>query len=446
MYRGGKGFDDGRGGGGKNGWYGYRRDYRQAYRGGWGDRMDSSSHAAESSMPSEPAPVEHEKSSEQSQSSSSSEAVIARLEKRLASVQKEFKHAVQEKNKKENDKFDLIFGILSELQGRQARLEELINGLWNQHAASQMAQVDMASNHMGQPQQAQQMQFGSMPVGQNFGHMGGQMNMHATGNMQQQQMQQFAGMMQPDGSQTIFAVQQVSQPVAGGMQPAAQQLMAPAGQMQAMMPPSGQMQQPQMLPGAQPHAGSASKEQSTSRSPGAPGRENAGRAAGGKRLANVSMERSTEGVNGTSASNLQQAEVDVVDTSEEAPVAAASSTESNSHHYTKNRTWRVTNLQEQGELKDTAIPLVSVAKAFCPDIATDPREDLVVRWLKKGDVVRQIGHSKKVKGFMVMPVRFSSPADGAQCDEDEQDGWVTRSSPDKTSDGEGVWFEEVHDL
>mmetsp|Transcript_158943 Transcript_158943/g.281737 ORF Transcript_158943/g.281737 Transcript_158943/m.281737 type:complete len:448 (-) Transcript_158943:42-1385(-) len=446
MYRGGKGFDEGRGGGGKNGWNGYRRDYRQAYRGGWGDRMDNSSHMVENSVPSEPAPAEHEKSSEQSQSSSSSEAVVARLEKRLASVQKEFKHAVQEKNKKENDKFDLIFGILSELQGRQAHLEELINGLWNQHsgmASNHMWQPQQASNHMGQPQQAQQMQFGSMNVSQTFGHMGGQMSMHANGNMnvQQQQMQQFSGMMQPDGSQTMFAVQQVSHPVAG-MQPAGQQMMAPAGQMQAMMAPAGQMQ-PQMLPGAQPQAGSASKEQPASRTAAAPGP--AGRPAGGKRLANASMERASEAVNGTGASNRQQAEADPVDASDEAAPVVASSTDSSSH-YTKNRTWRVINLQDEGELKETGIPCVSVAKAFCPDIASDPREDIVVRWLKNGDLVQQIGHSKKIRGFVVMPVRLFATADGTQCNEDEQDGWVTRCSPDKVKDaGEGVWFEEVRD-
>jgi hypothetical protein len=64
-----------------------------------------------------------------------------------------------------------------------------------------------------------------------------------------------------------------------------------------------------------------------------------------------------------------------------------------------------------------------------------------VQWLENGDVVRQMGHSKKSKGYMVMPVRVLNEATD---EEKEVEGYVTRRSVDKNrDDGDVSWFEEV---
>merc|ERR1711870_164576 len=74
-----------------------------------------------------------------------------------------------------------------------------------------------------------------------FGQMAGQMNGQLGNNMNNQQsMQQFTGVMQPDGTQAMFtAVPQVvvvSSPTAAGMQYAMPQMMSPTGSMQPMPP------------------------------------------------------------------------------------------------------------------------------------------------------------------------------------------------------------------
>merc|ERR1719498_657948 len=113
---------------------------------------------------------------------------------------------------------------------------------------------------MAQPQQQQQSQFGQMngQVGQMNGQMGGAMN----GNMgNQQPMQQFAGVMQPDGTQAMFTPmpQQMiimSSPTNGGMQYAAvPQMMTPTGAVVQQMAPGMTMQF--MNPGTSPEMGLA---------------------------------------------------------------------------------------------------------------------------------------------------------------------------------------------
>lgn len=104
------------------------------------------------------------------------------------------------------------------------------------------------------------------------------------------------------------------------------------------------------------------------------------------------------------------------------------------HH----RIWKAINLQASG---DGVMPVVTVAQPFAPGKDRTPPDDLVIRWLKDGDVVEQAGHSKKVRGYMVMPVRYK--AVGSNGEEEEIEGWVTRRSIDKTR--EDIWFDEIVD-
>eukprot|EP00446_Apocalathium_sp_SHHI-4_P087042 CAMPEP_0177470264 /NCGR_PEP_ID=MMETSP0369-20130122/20106_1 /TAXON_ID=447022 ORGANISM="Scrippsiella hangoei-like, Strain SHHI-4" /NCGR_SAMPLE_ID=MMETSP0369 /ASSEMBLY_ACC=CAM_ASM_000364 /LENGTH=282 /DNA_ID=CAMNT_0018944707 /DNA_START=43 /DNA_END=891 /DNA_ORIENTATION=- len=57
---------------------------------------------------------------------------MAEIEKRLSGVREDFTQALQRVGETENEKFDLIFAILVELQSRQAQLEESVRTL-SQH-------------------------------------------------------------------------------------------------------------------------------------------------------------------------------------------------------------------------------------------------------------------------------------------------------------------------
>jgi len=108
----------------------------------------------------------------------------------------------------------------------------------------------------------------------------------------------------------------------------------------------------------------------------------------------------------------------------------------------KNRTWRVVNLGRDH------LPVVTRAEGYPPggNDKRMPPDDMVVRWLGDGDLVEQVGHSKKTRGFMVMPIRFLSRSenDDPPPEGEAADGWVTRRLVDKDKNGaEFHWFEEV---
>jgi hypothetical protein len=165
--------------------------------------------------------------------------MISGLEKRLSGVQQDFTQAIHKISEKENEKFDLIFAILSELQSRQAQLEESVRSL-----KAQYGNGHMVSNGSQPPQQ----QFGSSGGPGQFGQMNGQMNgqMGMNGNMgNQQPMQQFAGVtMNPDGTQAMMMqpmtqMMIVSSPTNGNMQYVAPQMMTPTGAVVQPMPAHG---------------------------------------------------------------------------------------------------------------------------------------------------------------------------------------------------------------
>jgi len=105
----------------------------------------------------------------------------------------------------------------------------------------------------------------------------------------------------------------------------------------------------------------------------------------------------------------------------------------------KVRVWKAVNLSEDDP---QAMPLVSRAEPFAPGSGRSPSQDLVVAFLKNGDVVKQVGHSKKIRGFMVMPVRLireGEDATGTGGGDEVEDGWVTR----RQVSGGPVWFEDL---
>lgn len=168
--------------------------------------------------------------------------MISGLEKRLSGVQQDFTQAIHKISEKDTEKFDLIFAILSELQQRQALLEESVRSLKSQYGNGQMVPNGNANcqSQMQQPQQFGQMNGQMAPMNSQMGMAG------------QQPMQQFAGVMQqPDGSQAMcMAMPQqmilMSPPNNGGMQYAAvPQMMTQNGAVVQQMP---QMMQVPFVP------------------------------------------------------------------------------------------------------------------------------------------------------------------------------------------------------
>jgi len=107
----------------------------------------------------------------------------------------------------------------------------------------------------------------------------------------------------------------------------------------------------------------------------------------------------------------------------------------------KNRTWKITNLEPSA---DKSLLMVTRAEPYAPGTGRVPPEDIVVRWLQNGEVVEQIGHSKKTRGYMVMPIRLLHDAQGGDVKEVEE-GWVTRRLVEKGSkDIDGAWLVEIH--
>mmetsp|Transcript_117560 Transcript_117560/g.252703 ORF Transcript_117560/g.252703 Transcript_117560/m.252703 type:complete len:290 (-) Transcript_117560:118-987(-) len=144
---------------------------------------------------------------------------ITSLEKTIASVQTDMNTALTEATAKENEKFDLIFSILIELQRRQAQLEESVKSL--------KAQYGVPASAQGSQQNLQQVSQMSPQMQQLQIHMN----------------QQYAGQQQvvinADGSQTYYTPVVMAVPATG-------QNMSQYGMPNMMMSPTGQMQGMQM--------------------------------------------------------------------------------------------------------------------------------------------------------------------------------------------------------
>lgn len=101
----------------------------------------------------------------------------------------------------------------------------------------------------------------------------------------------------------------------------------------------------------------------------------------------------------------------------------------NVNSWESNRIWKVSNVDDR---RGEQLPIVKRPEPFAPGTGRIPPEDLMVRLLHNGDVVEQIGHSKKVRGYMVMPVKI-----------EQDEGWVVRRVVDKNRESTGVWFHEL---
>jgi len=164
------------------------------------------------------------------------QGLIADLESKLSAAHQEMSQALQEATSKENEKFDLIFSILVELQKRQAQLEESVRSVKAQlgAGADQEPQQGHQGSRQGQqygqqqlqqaPQQSRQANGQQLGQPMGGGYVGGQVPMS----------QQY-GAVAADGSQAYFApVVVAAMPQGGPTMPYVQQMMSPPGPMQQM--------------------------------------------------------------------------------------------------------------------------------------------------------------------------------------------------------------------
>jgi hypothetical protein len=157
-------------------------------------------------------------------------SLVDAFEKKLNTVKQEMTTSLQETTSKENEKFDLIFSILIELQRRQAQLEESVrslktqlqqmNGTMPMQMGPQPQQGQPQQPQQGQPQQPQQQGAGSpsngSPSAQQASSPMGQQQM-CFSNGQMPMGQQSMPMVGADGSmQMMFAM---NSPSGGNMMP-----------------------------------------------------------------------------------------------------------------------------------------------------------------------------------------------------------------------------------
>lgn len=154
------------------------------------------------------------------------EQAILGIEKQIVNVKRDMNQAIQEATTKDNEKFDLIFSILTELQRRQASLEESIRGLKSMFGPDGRP-IPQAQQSPSCPSNAMPMNSGgAMPM-----PLGGQGFMMAPGPPQMGQ--QF---MAPDGTPMQVVVMSPGQ---AGQMYGMPQMMPPAGTMPGAMPPMG---------------------------------------------------------------------------------------------------------------------------------------------------------------------------------------------------------------
>lgn len=276
----------------------------------------------------------------------------AGLEAQLSGMEETCKQALRKMAMQRTKKFDLIFGILSELKSRQSSLEESIGSLAPvQHGAASSSSGAMPMPSHGGPQEPQYggSSYGSVP-------------------------------MSPQSMQLNMVGQQ---PVQQGMY---------------AMPQAGASQSPQL--------GFESRQVGLALTAPSP-------------------------AEATSAWQPHQPAPATWQGQEPPPEDGK---------WEKHRVWKAANLAPSGG----RIAVLVTSEPHAPGRGREPSPSRVVAWLQEGDLVQQVGHSKKVRNHMVMPVKLlsKSPLTAPEADAGAPgaDGWVTRRIHAGPS-----WFEEQGD-
>jgi hypothetical protein len=179
-----------------------------------------------------------------------------------------------------------------------------------------------------------------------------------------------------------------------------------------------------------------------------------GSAAGGSCGGRVPQENGVAEGRGLGSPSIGDTANDHVQWQPRRPPAAAAAAPS-AQPWDKIRTWRVINVEPAGSRKLAVVKTQD--QPYPPNGSRAPDEEAVAAWLQSGDIVKQVGHSKKMRGFMCMPVRVVLDEAGlpiadeelAQATDDSAsnhvEGWVTRryAAPKDGGRSDVMWFEEV---
>jgi len=281
-----------------------------------------------------------------------------------------------------------------------------------------------------QQQQPQQQQYGSNGCCANYGQQVTYMNGVRSGMPGQQQQQQQQQMMMPQQQQQQ---QQFAMPSDDQLGQQRQQQQPQQLQQQQWQVPQ-QPQQLQQQSQQQPQTPVDEQNQHSSQ-PGVGDSSEAPAEAGGSSSNRWQPRRAP----------LSPATPSTDSAPPSTPAGGNAAAGGSEPSWGKLRIWKAVGLPDDNE---HVLPVVSRAEPFAPGSGRAPLDEWVVAWLKNGDVVKQVGHSKKVRGHMVMPVRIlgedeaeADPTEGGDAGGKEvEDGWVTRRH---AGSGGATWFEEI---
>lgn len=352
-----------------------------------------------------------------------------RLTSQIDNLERDYKQALQKIQEKQSEKFDLIFNILRELQDRQARLEESINMLMSAGGVGGTCASGGNCGVGGCTASTGSCGGGCMGMqGCNYGGFNGcggcsgcgnscDGGVWIGGNFQYQDMHYgngcFGNHAGFNGNGCRGGMMMQPQQQLGGQESQPNQQNGGQDQQQSQQQPQqpwSPMQQPQSQRPADSQADGGSAEASGGAGPWPHARHDGG----------------SSGHTSTVASG------------------AHGGTSGSDPSWGKLRIWKVVNLPDSPK----ALPVVSRAEAYAPGYPRPPAEDIVVAWLRNGDMLKQVGHSKKMRGHMVMPVRILRGVDAsdnvqqaAAAAEEGEEGWVTRRLVGSSVGP--AWFEEI---
>jgi len=383
-------------------------------------------------------------------------AALSGLERQLSGWQEDSLKALQEIGRRQNEKFDVIFEILSDLQSRHSQLEESMSALMTQaqaqHAGAQMVSGAMGLQHCAAvgPHQCDPMAWQAQGAAHGLmaGHQQQQQAMH------QHTMGVHLGSSQGAVYSAVPQVMANSLPAAAGTPFEMLQMGSPAAELQ-MGSPAGDVPfdgnsnghaqvgmhhapsqggQDTTDHGTLPaHGGGAASAASGTRGHdtfdhGTPPAHEGGAASaacgtsapnrGGHDTSDHGTPSARRGGAAPAASGTRPWQPSRARVAPQ-PAAAGS--------WDKERTWKVVNVE------GNQLPVVRQPEPYSPGSGRIPPDDSVIVWLENGDIVKQTGHSKKVRGHMVMPVQLGSGPEALG------EGWVTRRLVGTSA----IWFVEA---
>lgn len=304
------------------------------------------------------------------------ESPTSAVDQQVEALESEIKRTLEKYSEKQTKTFDLIFEILSSLQSQHSQLETSIRTLSSNYNGG----MQMVNN-------GQQWQ----PADQQWQQWNGMNGMHT---MQLQPAQQMPVQMFPQA-----------------------QAMPAGGQQWQAMPNN---QQWQAVPASMAPMGATQCASSSASNGG----------GGGCMNAHGSTPTDADTSRNYGSGNQVPESADRDQASDDQPIdpdAFITCAELAGTAWDKTRIWKVVNLESDDD--SGMLNVTTQAQPFRPGNA--PPRNILVAQLKNGDLVRQIGHSKKVRGHMVMPVLLEH-VDNVEAEAADREERLASATPEET--------------